>query len=575
LTHGGEEDTFSALVLPERTSPIRVGSSLRRDTARAALPLAAVLTLAAPPFALAADERPESAVSQVSQPALPVEASSLRYANRTIAVLRARVLSHTPAERTHAAVARLDDLVTHGVTAPVERRLLENAVAIEVGGKYAFSILPDDVDELAGETLDGKSQQAEDQLRRALDEVGEARAPERLLGKGLRALLATAVFAAAIFVLRRAHRGISSWLAAHAAAQIERRLRPVVGLVSGTHVIEAARRVIGLTSLVLGLLALYAWLAYVLREFPYTRPWGESLGGFVLGTFRHVGLRVLAAIPGLFAVALIFLLTRVLVRLAAGVFRAVELGQIALPGVHPDTSQATRRLVVAALWVFALVASYPYLPGSQTDAFKGVSVLLGLMLSLGSSGLVTQMMSSLVIIYSRSLREGEFVKVGEIEGTVLHVGVLSTKIRTLWNEEVTLPNTIVTATTTINYSRRAAEGVYARTAVTIGYDTPWRQVEALLLAAAARTQGLCAKPEPVVVQTALADYYPVYELLVALERQEDRLNVLDSLHRNIQDEFNAHGVQIMSPNYVLDPKTPKVVPKARWYEAPARRPDGA
>src|SRR5262249_23601418 len=159
-----------------------------------------------------------------------------------------------------------------------------------------------------------------------------------------------------------------------------------------------------------------------------------------------------------------------------------------------DTSQATRRLVVALLWVFALVASYPYLPGSQTDAFKAVSVLVGVIVSLGSSGLVTQMMSSLVIIYSRSLRPGEDVRIGDVEGTLVRLGALSAKVGTPWNEGATIPNAVVTASTTTNFSRRADEGVYARTAITIGYDTPWRQVEAMLLAAAARTRGLCAKP---------------------------------------------------------------------------------
>ncbi len=222
------------------------------------------------------------------------------------------------------------------------------------------------------------------------------------------------------------------------------------------------------------------------------------------------------------------------------------------------------------MWVFAIVVAYPYLPGSQTDAFKGVSVFLGLMVTFGSSGLVNQIMSGFMITYSRALRVGDFVRIGDVEGTVTHLGVLSTKVKTLRQEEVTIPNAVVVAQTTTDYSRTSeTEGVFTPTSVTIGYDTPWRQVQSLLLLAAERTAGLRREPKPLVLQTALEDFYVKYTLFVCLERQQSRLITLDALHANIQDLFNEYGVQIMSPNYVLDPAAPKVVPKQNWFAAPA------
>jgi small-conductance mechanosensitive channel len=179
-------------------------------------------------------------------------------------------------------------------------------------------------------------------------------------------------------------------------------------------------------------------------------------------------------------------------------------------------------------------------------------------------------MSGFMVTYSRAVRSNDFVRIGDVEGTVTHIGVLSTKITTLWHEEVTIPNAVVVGQTTTNYSRpHEAGGVLTPTSVTIGYDAPWRQVQSLLLLAAERTAGLRGRLQPFVLQAALEDFYVKYTLLVCLERQESRLDTLHELHANIQDLFNEHGVQIMSPHYVLDPRAPKVVPKEHWFAAPA------
>jgi small-conductance mechanosensitive channel len=293
--------------------------------------------------------------------------------------------------------------------------------------------------------------------------------------------------------------------------------------------------------------------------------------GFLLTTVENLGAGVLRAIPGLFTVVLIALIIRFIVRVIRLWFDAVERGRVTSRWIHPETAQPTRRLLTALLWLFAIVMAYPYLPGSQSDAFKGVSVFLGLMVTLGSSGLVNQVMSGFMITYSRALRMGDFVRAGDVEGTVTHLGVLSTKIRTVLSEEVTVPNAVIIGQTITDYSRLGeTHGVFTPTAVTIGYDAPWRQVQALLLQAAERTSGLRRTPKPVVLQTSLDDFYVKYTLLISLEDQESRLLTLHALHANIQDLFNEFGVQIMSPNYVLDPAAPKVVAKQNWFAAPAR-----
>jgi hypothetical protein len=202
------------------------------------------------------------------------------------------------------------------------------------------------------------------------------------------------------------------------------------------------------------------------------------------------------------------------------------------------------------------------------------------MISLGASSVVGQAAAGLILTYTRTLRPGEFVRIGEHEGTVTEMGMFTTRIRTGLGEVLTIPNAMITGSVTKNYSRTVqGAGYIVDTTVTIGYDTPWRQVEAMLLEAALRTPGILPRPVPQVFQTALSDFYPEYRLVAQASPSEplSRAQLLSMLHANIQDVFNEYGVQIMSPHYLGDPQQEKCVPKARWYaraaaEGTLRRP---
>jgi small-conductance mechanosensitive channel len=268
-------------------------------------------------------------------------------------------------------------------------------------------------------------------------------------------------------------------------------------------------------------------------------------------------------------VLLIALVARFLVKLATLFFAGIEEGRFSPGWMHSDTAAPTRRIVVALLWAGALVTMYPYLPGSQSEAFKGVSVFVGLVISLGSTGVMNQILSGLMVTYSRALKVGDFVKVANIEGTVTELGTLATRVTTPRNEEITIPNSLVLSDATTNFSRNGDQGVFTSTGVTIGYDTPWRQVHALLQLAASRTEGIRTEPKPTVMQVALEDFYVNYRLFLVLEQPQRRLRVLAALHANIQDAFNEFGVQIMSPHYESDPSGQKLVSPDRWYSEPA------
>ncbi|WP_462215403.1 mechanosensitive ion channel family protein [Klebsiella pneumoniae] len=327
--------------------------------------------------------------------------------------------------------------------------------------------------------------------------------------------------------------------------------------------------------ILLGMLACYLWLSWAFSLFPWTRVWSESLGDWSLGVIRDLSLSIVASLPGLMIVVLIFLLTWLIIRLVKVVLDQVAAGRIQVPGIHPETVSATRRLISVVIWLFALSAAYPFLPGANSLAFKGISVFFGLMLTLGSTGVMTHAMSGLVLIYSRALRKGDWIRLADNEGQVSEIGVLATKILTRENYIVTVPNAVVVSGKIINLSAESADGgVNLTTSVTIGYDTPWRQVHALLELAARRTPGIDQQIAPVVRKLGLLDWYTSYELQVRLLPTTKLPDGRNALHSSIIDVFNEFGVQIMSPNFVMQPKAAVVVPQEAWYAAPAVAPQG-
>ena len=547
---------------------------------RSALAIFALVLTAVPADAqiTAAGETPGDAMAAAMASAARLaqrteDPATLLYANRRIVEFRATILSRTPAARAAAASEALDGLLARMPDGKVTTHAYPGGTLVSVGDRPVFAVLAADADPLAGEQLDTKVEEAASRLAVAFREAGELRSPRRLLRAVAVAIGATILYLLLLWILIR----LDTRAAAAAGRAMERRLRAL----PGGEVMVVARapllvqRLLTMAGVALALLFTYSWLTIVLRRFPYTRPWGETLRASLYSAVGAGGRRLLDHLPDLLTVIVIVLLTRFAVRLVTFAFRTVEEGRVVLPGVYPETAQPTRRIAVALLWIFALVLSYEFLPGANSDAFKGVSVFIGLIISLGSTGIMNQVMSGLMVTYSRAVRVGDFVRIGEVEGTVTQLGTLSTKIRTPRNEEVTLPNALVVSHAATNFSRHGADGVLAPAGVTIGYDVPWRQVQALLLMAAERTPGVRNTPAPMVVQTALGDFAVEYKVLVCVDEPHRRIVTLNALHENIQDAFNEYGVQIMSPAYEADPGERKMVPRSRWYAAPAREPSSA
>ncbi|MEH5075241.1 mechanosensitive ion channel family protein [Enterobacter cloacae] len=332
-------------------------------------------------------------------------------------------------------------------------------------------------------------------------------------------------------------------------------------------------RLYALLMILLGILGLYLWLSWAFSLFPWTRVWGASLGDWTMRVLRDIALSIVSAMPGIMIVLIIFVITTFILKLLKVLLNQVEAGRLQLPGIHPETVGATRKLISVVVWLFALSAAYPFLPGANSLAFKGISVFFGLMLTLGSAGVMNHAMSGLVLIYSRALRKGDVIRVADNEGLVTEIGMLATKIITRENYVVTVPNAVVVSGKITNLSVQNPDGgVNLTIGVTIGYDTPWRQVHAMLEMAARRSKCVDPSQQPLVRQLGLMDWYIAYELQVKLQPGQSLAEARNELHSNIQDVFNEFNVQIMSPNFVMQPEGAVVVAEENWFAAPAKKP---
>ena len=527
--------------------------------------------LAAEPGA-PAPSNPVAVTAQVSPD--PAD-STVRFFNRNIITFRGSLYGVSASARARRAQIRLHEQLDKHGPHKVTQKAEAQGIMLQIDAGTTFWVTPDDAETESGETLQALADNTAAVLEQVIAESRESRdinAITRALGQ---VAMASAVALALAWlisrILRRLEHVLSKSMHAH-AAQVQ---------LGGIQLLHQSRGVVLINKTLKGLFLLlmfvlaYKWLSFVLASFPFTRVWGELLDDYLWSVASGIGTGVVGAIPGLFVALVIFYLARMFTRLMDNFFSRIRNNQIHLTWLDTEVAEPTRRIAKTVVWLFALAMAYPYLPGSHTDAFQGLSVLIGLMISLGASNLVGQAASGLILIYGRVFRKGEYVRIGEYEGTVTELGMFATRIRTGLGEELTLSNTSVLNATTKNYSR-AVKGVgfVLDTTVTIGYDTPWRQVHAMLELAARRTEGVLTDPAPLVFQTALSDWYPQYRLVCQAIPSEPRPRalILSALHAHIQDVFNEHGVQIMSPQYIEDPATAKIVPKDKWFTAPAVSP---
>lgn len=491
--------------------------------------------------------------------------------NRTVHVFRASLGAITPSERAAVAKQHIETALDQPGEGWTSVESTAQGVVVALDGVPMFTVVAGDARDSLNEHAEALANDASRTLQRVWMEHQEHRDPKHnLWAVGLSTLILSAL-ALLLWLLSKTSHRLQDFITRRLEARIDQLLPNGVGAHFGDLLLTTAARAAVLLVWLLGLVAVFVAIAQVLSRFALTRVLGEQMGDSLLASLMVAVHAVATALPGLFVAVVIFLLARLSTQLSRALFARIAAGRLRWGALDAHTAPVTGQLVSAAIWLFALAMAYPYLPGSQTEAFKGLSVLLGLMVSIGASGLVGQVASGLILVFTRALRVGEYVRINEHEGTVLQLGLLVTRLRTGLGEEISLPNSLVNSQVTRNYSRDAGKGrCLIDTTITIGYDAPWRQVHTLLQSAAASVPSICSQPEPYVVQTALNDFYVSYRLVAQIEVRvsQPRARVMSELHAAIQDAFNRAGVQIMSPHYLGDPAQPKVVPEAHWQDTP-------
>lgn len=325
-----------------------------------------------------------------------------------------------------------------------------------------------------------------------------------------------------------------------------------IKIITAEHLESVLLKLNTLLKIILIILIAYLSLPLLFSIFPETEAWTGTLLHWVLGPLRSAARAVVDYLPDLFKVVVIYLIFRYLLKGIRYLFYEVKRGNIQFRGFHPEWAIPTFNILRFILYAFMLVLVFPFLPGSSSPAFQGVSVFLGILISLGSSSAISNIVAGLVITYMRPFRIGDRVKIGEVVGDVMEKSMLVTRIKTIKNEDITVPNSMVLSSSTINYSshtKNERQGLIIHYTVTIGYDIPWQQVYELLIQAALKTVHVLDEPKPFVLQTSLDDYYISYQINAYTKAANSQAVIYSNLLENIQDTFSQAGIEVMSPSY--------------------------
>ncbi|GIW54642.1 MAG: mechanosensitive ion channel protein [Nitrospiraceae bacterium] len=413
-------------------------------------------------------------------------------------------------------------------------------------------------------------------IRHALSKQREQTSVKSLLIDSLLAVLDTLVLVGLLVLFRKGfpkvYAKIDAWRGTYIRAiKVQR-----VEVVSARQITDLLIGLAKAIRVIATLLLLYFYISSVLGIFPWTKGVSAQLFGAVFSTLRAIGQAFVTYVPDVVSIIVIVVVTRYIIKLIHLIFNGIERGAITFAGFHRDWASPTYKIVRFLVIVFGAIAAFPYIPGSRSEAFRAISIFLGVLFSLGSTGAISNIISGLVLTYMRPFQIGDRVKIADTIGDVTARELLVTRVRTIKNVDITIPNVMVLSSHIINFSSSAKDrGLILHTSVTIGYDAPWRTVHKLLIDAAKATTHILEKPEPFVLQTSLDDFYVTYEINAYTNEPSKMATIYAELHQNIQDKFNEAGVEIMSPHYSqIRDGNKTTIPEEylpKTYEAPAFR----
>jgi small-conductance mechanosensitive channel len=503
--------------------------------------------------------------------------AEVRFDGKTLFEIKERLLSFSPEDRARLITDRIDTLYKDPLVRLSEIKAIETdeGSMVSYGDKTIMTVTDRDA-RAVGQPRSVLAQEYSEIIRRAIKEK-QTKYSFRSIFLGIiyatiSALVLITILIAMKKIFPKFYTTINSWkdvrINSFKIQQLEvlsseRIVRIIVNSIRGLRVL-------------LTVILFYFYIPILFSFFPWTHGHAGILFDYVLYPFKVIGKSILAYLPNLFFLAVIGVVTHYINKIIRFFFDALEKGTLSLPGFYQDWAMPTYKILRFLVFMFALVMAFPYLPGSESEAFKGVSIFLGVLFSLGSTSAVANVVAGLILNYTRAFYIGDRVRIGDVEGDIIFKTLLVTHVRTIKNVEITLPNATVLGGAVYNFSMAAQESpLILHTSVTIGYDAPWRRVHELLISAAQATLYILNDPPPFVLQTALNDFYVSYQINAYTEHPHEMARIYSELHQNIQDKFNEGGVEIMSPHYaqLRDGNTTTIPGSYRpaEYKAPGHR----
>ncbi|MDB9422554.1 mechanosensitive ion channel family protein [Microcystis aeruginosa CS-563/04] len=490
-----------------------------------------------------------------TQPENKIDGFPVMLDGKPLFFIRRGVSSFSAEERANTITRRIERIAQND-SIPVENLKIkqipdDNSLYLSLDQEVILTVTEGDAKAYRS-TPEVLAQQALQKIKVAIAQYRQDRKPEQLLKNIIYTVIASFVFLIISFAVIK----ISGKLFPFVRRLIESLTPGIqignVEIISSSKISFFWLRVLRIIRLFVLFLLLFNYTTFVLRLFPWTRVFGESILGYFSQSLELVLSAIGQYLPNAFIIAIIIFITYYLIRLIKPFFMAIERGNLVIPGFYTDWAKPTYNLLLVIIIAIAAIVAFPYLPGFDSPAFRGVSVFLGLLLSLGSTSAIANVIGGIILIYTRAFRIGDHIQVGDVIGDLIEKNFLVIRICTPTNKIITIPNSSLLSSNVINFSissRELNRYLIIQTTITLGYDLPWRKAHTTLIEAALETEHILKEPAPFVLQTSLDNFYISYQLNAYTNQPNLMVIIYSELHQNIQDKCNEAGIEILSPSY--------------------------
>ncbi|MFO5529351.1 MAG: mechanosensitive ion channel family protein [Cuspidothrix sp.] len=482
-----------------------------------------------------------------------IDGTPVLLGDTTLFVIQKSVGSFSPQERAQAVTNRLEIIANDPLISMDNLRVVEDSdiTSIVIGDKTLFTITDKDA-KAANKTRQILAEKCIEIIRNAINQYRKERSLDYIIKGLLYSFILTIFLLIFLKIFNQVYPIIITRLQNWRGIRIPELRIQNIELLPAARVINIVTRLVKIIRIIIVISIFYIYISLVLSFFPWTKQISSRLISYFLAAIYKSWLAFADYLPNIFALALIFFITHYSLKFIRYIFTELGNGNISVPGFYNDWAEPTYKLVFLIIVALALVLAFPYLPGFGSPAFQGISVFLGILFSLGSTAVITNVVAGIILIYTRAFQMGDRIKIGEAIGDIVEKTLLVTRIRTIKNVIITIPNGTVLNSQIINYTALSQDPNYyliIHTTITLGYDLPWRKVHQALIDAALATNNILTEPIPFVLQTSLDDFYVSYELNAYSNKPMLMANIYSELHQNIQDKCNEAGMEILSPHY--------------------------